>query len=39
MATTVRISLGSGTCMLQVSINIPVEEQQPFKEYMMEVLT
>jgi hypothetical protein len=24
--------------MLQVSINIPVEEQQPFKEYMMEVL-
>jgi hypothetical protein len=24
--------------MLQVSINIPVEEQQPFKKYMMEVL-
>jgi hypothetical protein len=24
--------------MLQVSINIPVEEQQPFKKYMMEVV-
>jgi hypothetical protein len=38
MATVVRISLVFVSCMLQVSIRVRGKEQQPFKEYMMEVL-
>jgi hypothetical protein len=39
MATVVRISLGFRVRhMLQVPIRIPVEEQHPLKEHVMEVL-
>jgi hypothetical protein len=38
MAAVVRISLVFVSCMLQVSIRVRGKEQQPLREYMMEVL-